>query len=106
MAVRATQLVFLARGEPPFSLALGNASVKAASLPLSTLIPDYSPERLKALGQATLVGEIAVKPPAIAALPEAGTDWKKLGLWAVLLLGVAALGAMAYSLLRKPPVAR
>ena len=106
VAVRATQLVFLARGEPPFSLALGNASVKAASLPLSTLIPDYSPERLKALGQATLVGEIAVKPPAIAALPEAGTDWKKLGLWAVLLLGVAALGAMAYSLLRKPPVAR
>ncbi|USW03890.1 DUF3999 domain-containing protein [Pseudomonas pergaminensis] len=105
VAVRATQLVFLARGEPPFSLALGNASVKAASLPLSTLIPDYSPERLKALGQATLVGEIAVKPPAIAALPEAGTDWKKLGLWAVLLLGVAALGAMAYSLLRKPPVA-
>lgn len=105
VAVRATQLVFLARGEPPFSLALGNASAKAASLPLSTLIPDYSPERLKALGQATLVGEIAVKPPAIASLPEAGTDWKKLGLWAVLLLGVAALGAMAYSLLRKPPVA-
>jgi len=37
---------------------------------------------------------------------ESGPNWKKLGLWAVLLLGVAALGAMAYSLLRKPPVAR
>jgi len=33
-------------------------------------------------------------------------NWKKLGLWAVLLLGVAALGAMAYSLLRKPAAAR
>jgi len=45
-------------------------------------------------------------PPAVAPAADAGTDWKKLGLWAVLLLGVAALGAMAYSLLRKPPVAR
>ncbi|OPA95024.1 hypothetical protein BFW87_13310 [Pseudomonas fluorescens] len=101
-AVRATQLVFLARGEPPFTLALGNASVKAANLPLSTLIPDYSAERLNTVGQATVAGEVVVKQPAVAASPQAGTDWKKLGLWAVLLLGVAALGAMAYSLLRKP----
>lgn len=105
-AVRTTQLVFLARGEPPFSLALGNASVKAANLPLSTLIPDYSFERLKALGQAKIAGEVAVAPPAVTAAVESGPNWKKLGLWAVLLLGVAALGAMAYSLLRKPPVAR
>lgn len=105
-AVRATQLVFLARGEPPFTLALGNAAVKAANLPLSTLIPDYSAARVKALGQATLSTEVVVKAPAVVAPTEAGTDWKKLGLWAVLLLGVAALGGMAYSLLRKPPVAR
>jgi hypothetical protein len=101
-AVRATQLVFLARGEPPFTLALGNTSVKAANLPLSTLIPDYSAERLKALGQAMVTGEVVVKTPAVAVSPEVGSDWKKFGLWAVLLLGVAALGAMAYSLLRKP----
>ncbi|TFY87759.1 DUF3999 domain-containing protein [Pseudomonas nabeulensis] len=102
-AVRATQLVFLARGEPPFTLALGNASVKAANLPLSTLIPDYTAERLQTLGQATVEGEMVVTSPTVA---QAGPNWKKLGLWAVLLLGVAALGAMAYSLLRKPPVAR
>ncbi len=105
-AVRATQLVFLARGEPPFSLALGNASVKAASLPLSTLIPDYSAERLITLGQAKVVGDVAVASPVVVAAVEDGPNWKKLGLWAVLLLGVAALGAMAYSLLRKPPAAR
>ncbi|VVN36421.1 hypothetical protein PS664_05133 [Pseudomonas fluorescens] len=105
-AVRATQLVFLARGEPPFSLALGNASVKAANLPLSTLIPDYSAERLDTLGQAKVAGEIAVASPTVVAAVDDGPDWKKLGLWAVLLLGVAALGAMAYSLLRKPPAAR
>ncbi|WP_395609550.1 DUF3999 domain-containing protein [Pseudomonas sp. B22129] len=101
-AVRATQLVFLARGEPPFTLVLGNASVKAANLPLSTLIPDYSAERLKTLGKAEVAGEGVVKQPAFAASPAVGIDWKKLGLWGVLLLGVAALGAMAYSLLRKP----
>ena len=99
VAVRATQLVFLARGEPPFTLALGNASAKAANLPLSTLIPDYSAERLKTLGQATVEGAVVIQPPVTAA---PATDWKKLGLWAVLLLGVAALGGMAYSLLRQP----
>lgn len=101
-AVRATQLVFLARGEPPFTLALGNGSVKAANLPLSTLIPDYNAERFNALGQARLAGGVVLKPAVVAVSPPVGTDWKKLGLWAVLLLGVVALGAMAYSLLRKP----
>lgn len=105
-AVRATQLVFLARGEPPFTLALGNPSVKGANLPLSTLIPDYSAERLAGLGQAKVAGEAVVTSPAVVAPVDTGPNWKKLGLWAVLLLGVAALGAMAYSLLRKPPVAR
>jgi hypothetical protein len=105
-AVRATQLVFLARGEPPFTLALGNPSVKGANLPLSTLIPDYSAERLAGLGQAKVAGEAVVTSPAVVATVDTGPNWKKLGLWAVLLLGVAALGAMAYSLLRKPPEAR
>ncbi|NWD21758.1 DUF3999 domain-containing protein [Pseudomonas yamanorum] len=105
-AVRATQLVFLARGEPPFTLALGNPSVKGANLPLSTLIPDYSAERLAGLGQAKVAGEAVVTSPAVVATVDTGPNWKKIGLWAVLLLGVAALGAMAYSLLRKPPVAR
>ncbi|WP_065946709.1 DUF3999 domain-containing protein [Pseudomonas sp. 1 R 17] len=105
-AVRATQLVFLARGEPPFTLALGNASVKAANLPFSTLIPDYTAERLNTLGQAKVAGAVAVTSPAVPAAVDSGPNWKKLGLWAVLLLGVAALGGMAYSLLRKPPEAR
>lgn len=100
-AVRATQVVFLARGEPPFTLALGNPSAKAANLALTTLIPDYQPQRLAALAQARVDGEWhANAPVAPTAL---GIHWQKIGLWAVLLLGVAVLGAMAYSLLRKPP---
>lgn len=106
VAVRATQLVFLARGEPPFTLVLGNASAKAANLPLSTLIPGYNAERFNTLGQAQVAGGVTVTSPAAAAVVDTGPNWKKFGLWAVLLLGVAALGAMAYSLLRKPAAVR
>ncbi|WCM51721.1 DUF3999 domain-containing protein [Pseudomonas sp. WJP1] len=102
-AVRATQLVFLARGGGPYRLALGNATVKAASLPLSTLIPDYSAAKLAMLGRASVDGEAPI-PPMVSTVPvSVGTDWKKVGLWAVLLLGVLFLAAMAFSLLRKPP---
>ncbi|WLI12285.1 MULTISPECIES: DUF3999 domain-containing protein [Pseudomonas] len=102
-AVRSTQLVFLARGAGPFTLALGSATVKAASLPLSTLIPDYSAAKLAALGKATVEGGVVVTPAATVPTG-ADTNWKKFGLWAVLLLSVLFLGAMAFSLLRKPPV--
>lgn len=104
-AVRGAQLVFLARGTGPYTLALGNPGVSAANLPLSTLIPDYSPQRLKELGQARIedAGQLAAPAGVAVATPVApGRDWKKVGLWAVLLLGVLALGGMAFSLLRKP----
>nr|WP_256562618.1 MULTISPECIES: DUF3999 domain-containing protein [unclassified Pseudomonas] len=105
-AVGAAQLVFLARGDGPYTLALGSATAKAASLPLSTLIPGYSPQRLASLGHAQVEGAARLTPPStLSVAPRAGeTDWKTFGLWAVLLLSVLFLGAMAFSLLRKPPV--
>jgi hypothetical protein len=102
-AVRAAQLVFLARGAGPYTLALGNATVKAANLPLATLIPDYSAAKLATLGTATIDGGAVVAPVSEAGVPAAtDTNWKKFGLWAVLLLSVLFLAAMAFSLLRKP----
>ncbi|HEF4760468.1 TPA: DUF3999 domain-containing protein [Pseudomonas putida] len=103
-AVRATQLVFLARGPGPYTLALGSATARAANLPLSTLIPDYSPAKLATLGRASVDGDPLLTPTAAAVPAPVGTDWKKFGLWAVLLLSVLFLAAMAFSLLRKPPV--
>jgi hypothetical protein len=104
-AVRSTQVVFLARGAGPYTLALGSATVKAANLPLSTLIPDYSAAKFAALGKATVEGGAVVTAvaPAVTAAT-ADTNWKKFGLWAVLLLSVLFLAVMAASLLRKPPV--
>lgn len=100
VALRATQLVFLARGEPPYRLALGNAGAQSAALPLASLIPGYRPERLAGLGRAEL-GELASQTGLAGAAPP--RDWQRFGLWAVLLLGVALLAAMAASLLRRPP---
>jgi hypothetical protein len=102
-AVRATQLVFLARGPGPYTLALGNATAKAANLPLSTLIPDYSPAKLATVARASVEGAVVVAPVATPVQASNGTDWKKFGLWAVLLLSVLFLAAMAFGLLRKPP---
>ena len=99
VGLRATELVFLARGTPPYQLALGNQAAQAANLPLSTLIPGYEPARLSHLGVASAALPMAASAeplaPAVAA-----TDWKRIGLWAVLLLGVGLLVLMAMSLLR------
>ena len=101
VGLRATELVFLARGTPPYQLALGNPTVQAANLPLSMLIPGYEPARLSQLGVASAAAAIAADA---AAEPQASavatTDWKRIGLWAVLLLGVGLLVLMAMSVLR------
>jgi hypothetical protein len=99
-AVRATQLVFLGRGAPPYSLAIGNTTIKGASLPLSTLVPGVTPEKLAALGKASLTSTpVASMAPASQAVPS-GPDWKRFGLWGVLVLGVMLLGWMALGTLR------
>lgn len=109
--LHATQVVFLARGEGPYRIAVGRAGASSSSLPLSTLIPDYREERLAQLGVARAmlpVGEPgeAARPASVdgaaASLSPAGSDAKRYGLWAVLLLGVLLLAGMSLSLLRKP----
>lgn len=101
VGIRPTQLVFLARGEPPYVLAIGNPAGKAADLPLRTLIPGYKGERLAALGLATAAPTEALE--AEEGGQQAGVDWQRWGLWAVLLAGVGLLLAMAVSLLRARP---
>ena len=100
VGIRPTQVVFLARGEPPYVLAIGNPAGQAADLPLRTLIPGYEDKRLASLGVATAA---LGTPVEAAAGSVAGVDWKRWGLWAVLLAGVGLLLAMALSLLRARP---
>ncbi|MES2817740.1 MAG: DUF3999 domain-containing protein [Pseudomonadota bacterium] len=97
----ATQVVFLARGTPPYTLAIGNPEARAADLPLETLIPGYVDARLAGLGRAVPDAAVVQAASQQAAVPP-GWDWSRIGLWAVLLAGVGLLAGMAWSLLRSP----
>ncbi len=100
VALRATQMVFLARGEAPYRLALGRLNAQSAALPLQTLIPGYQAQRLASLGRAELAEALGAPVDSQAGSTQ---HWQRWGLWAVLLLGVGLLAAMAASLLRRPP---
>lgn len=102
VAVSPAQLVFLASGAGPYTLALGSMAAKATNLPLAILIPDYSAAKMATLDKAQVNGDAQTASPSKAATSASDTNWKKIGLWAVLLLGVLGLAAMAFSLLRKP----
>lgn len=100
VAVPAIQVVFQPVGNGPFTLAVGNASAPATGLPVTALIPDFNPQRLAALGKVRLATASAAKaavpvPPAAESI-----DFKRLGLWAVLVLGTLCLGWIAISSLR------
>lgn len=103
-------LVFLARGEGPFTLAWGAEDVGPADLPVATLMPGYEATAPLKAAPASL-GSISVTPRISAVAggrgePEAGSPSSKWILWAVLGVGLLVLGGMARSLskqLRQPP---
>lgn len=103
VAVHPVQLVFLARGPGPYRLAIGNPTVVGAQLPLSTLMPGADEQRLAAIGvaQPATTPVIVTAPPPSAAMP--ASNWKRISLWLVLVIGVLALAAMAISLVRARP---
>ncbi len=106
-------LVFLARGNGPFTLAWGASRIEPANLPLSTLVPGYDAKAPLNAGPASLPpsGIVQVKPTPLAgnAAPETSSPPTKCILWAVLLGGLLVLAGMARSLiqqLRQPPKAK
>lgn len=95
--VRTARLVWAAQGEPPFSLQVGQVTPEAGPRPLTDVVPDWPREQSR-LGQASLGSFIAQAEPAAPALPP-----RRLLLWAVLGLGVAALAAVTWRLWRQGP---
>jgi hypothetical protein len=105
MAVEPQQLVFLARGDSPFTLAWGLAGVNTSALPLATLVPAYRyqnglPGSLASLGTdgknptPVHVGSNADNEPMDQALMH------KWILWGVLVAGAVLLLLMAMKLIR------
>ncbi|MEO8298593.1 MAG: DUF3999 family protein [Burkholderiales bacterium] len=97
---RLPQLVFAAQGQPPFTLLAGSPQAKAGALPVAALVPALQDERPR-FGQATLGAwsEDAAVAHEIDA-DQQRAAWRPWLLWAVLLAGVAGLGAMVWRLKR------
>ncbi|EJE49229.1 hypothetical protein PMI14_06343 [Acidovorax sp. CF316] len=106
------QLVFLASGQGPFTLAAGLPGASAAAsafLPLASLVPGYQPAQenqlpmaLADVARADITGgkpEDSARVPAAAA--SGGISTRSAVLWGVLLAGVGALALMAWLLLRQ-----
>ncbi|MBI3898351.1 MAG: DUF3999 domain-containing protein [Gammaproteobacteria bacterium] len=93
-------LVFVARGGAPFSLAYGSVSVSPAFQAVDELVRQL---------QSANVSGIELQPAAFGtshilrgeAALAGGFDWRRWLLWGVLLLGVAILAALAVRLLRQ-----
>ena len=106
------QLVFVASGPPPFTLAVGRADAASVYLPLASLMPGYEPGAQGKLPEASLTTATAAAPASSAPMPVPTVatgepiDTRRWVLWAILLIGVLALGGMAWVLMRqigKPP---
>ncbi|MEC5398678.1 DUF3999 domain-containing protein [Uliginosibacterium sp. H1] len=93
------ELVFNARGRGPFLLAWGTRAASETALPLKTLVPAASADSIAGLptawaGEAVTLGG----PERLTALAPAERSalQKKWLVWAALIAGVLALGALAW----------
>lgn len=95
---QAEQLLVLTQGSAPFTVAYGNPQVQQVGYQsLAQTVAVLSAEQAQAeavsLGKAFPLGEIDLQAQAV--------PWQQLILWAVLLLGTAMMGWMAYRLLKQ-----
>jgi hypothetical protein len=106
------QLVFLASGQAPFTLAAGLPGATAtasAFLPLTSLVPGYQPAQENTLplavadvARAVISGGAPADGLVVtAATAHDGVPMRHWVLWGVLLAGVGALAFMAWLLMRQ-----
>lgn len=95
------KIVFAARGSEPFALAYGNAKATGAGIPITSLVPDYKDDKPLEAGSASF-GTAQAQELKSSSLPKwldlGDTDWRKVALWSVLVIGVILLGWMAMRL--------
>lgn len=107
----AQEIVFAARGSPPYVLAFGQRNATATALAIDTLIPGYAIEPSAAAGTAPAAGLTPVRATLLApnGTPELAPESafserlnaRTVVLWVVLCAGVALLGWMALRLLKQ-----
>ena len=96
------RLRFLAQGEPPYLVAFGSARVPPAELiGCDALLPVAGREDLVGAAQLAAAPAGAFGGAEVLAPAPAPTPVRQIVLWAALLLGTAAVVAMALALLRR-----
>lgn len=101
--VHLPRLVFATQGQLPFTLLAGSTQAKPGALPVGAVVPALEGERAR-FGEAAL-GAWEDDPVVARAMDAAAqrAAWRPWVLWAVLLAGVAVLGAMVWRLQRSGP---
>lgn len=97
---QAGTIVFLAGGRGPYTLAFGRDGVPPAYLPLAQVAPGFSRGELATLELAKAGAPVQQHAPEAAA-GDGNASGRAAWLWALLLCGVAALGFMAWRLVRQ-----
>ncbi len=93
------ELVFVARGEGPFTLAYGSAVVGTSKQPLDAMLGVFGKEKEKIfLKKARIENGIVLGGEGCLLPPKPPVPWKVWILWAVLIAGVAVLSIMAWRL--------
>jgi hypothetical protein len=96
-----TQLVFVASGAAPFTLAVGLANAASSYLPLASLVPGYQAGQENTLPLARVDADEAVVVPTAALSTSDAPTTRSLVLWGILLLGVLLLALMAWLLAKQ-----
>lgn len=94
------QVLFVATGPAPFTIAAGKTGLTTAALPVATLMPIHQPGAEFTVPLATLASQSAGTPKAESSL--ADSIGRSTLLWGVLLVAVVVLAGLALSLLRRP----
>jgi Protein of unknown function (DUF3999) len=99
------RVVFTARGNPPFTLLIGNAQAEPAALSLESLVPGTQAGQALQSAESQLEITQAVRRAGLGvkAVDRSGEDRKQWIMWAALISGVAALGFFAMKLLKETP---
>ena len=97
-------VLFIATGDGPFTIATGNANAQSTAVPVTTLIPNYQNGSEFALPVLTATVSVSQPPAKLSAAAEifGVATQKSFLLWGVLGLAVIVLGGLAVSLLRSP----
>lgn len=108
-ALEPAQIIFLASGNPPYTLGVGNGGASDSALSVTTLVPGFGGSTLQIANASLKPVEPATVAPVqkatagsvSAAPPMKITDWKKYALWGVIVAIVIFMMFMAAQLLRQ-----